>query len=124
MVSDLFLLDLGVPYLDESKLIVGQTLGTGSFGEVYKAGYKGKAVALKKLFTGRSGKWVSALSHQSIKCNLFVFFFILLDNYTKISLHFRHPMSLILPRKMSSEHFRNCVASWQSCPISTTIPAL
>ena len=53
LVPDLFLVDLGIRLLDTNKLLMGRKLGSGGFGEVFKAEYEGKSVAVKRLMKGR-----------------------------------------------------------------------
>ena len=56
LVPDLFLVDLGISVLDPDQLSIGRKLGSGGFGEVFKAVYQGKDVAVKRLMKGQSNR--------------------------------------------------------------------
>ena len=53
LLPDVFLVDLRVDYLNEEKLNIMKRLGVGGFGEVFKAEYDGRQVAVKKLLKGQ-----------------------------------------------------------------------
>ena len=65
LVPDLFLVDLGINVLEPDQLSLGRKLGSGGFGEVFKAVYKGKDVAVKKLMKGQLNRQSNESSKTS-----------------------------------------------------------